>query len=116
MPLAFALVEAENNVNWEWFFHLLRTKVLPTEREICVISDRHQGILNAVEIDIPGHPPLHHRWCMRHFCANFFRACGKKELADDLEIFLLLSLTVVSQTYTTNCLQITSWIKGGKIS
>ena len=22
---------------------------------------------------------------MRHFCANFFRACGKKELADDLK-------------------------------
>ena len=85
VPLAFALVEAENNVNWEWFFHLLRTKVLPIEREICVISDRHQGILNAVEIEILGHPPLHHRWCMRHFCANFFRACGKKELAEDLK-------------------------------
>ncbi|KAE8804079.1 hypothetical protein D1007_20042 [Hordeum vulgare] len=32
MPLAFALVEAENNVNWEWFLHILRTKVLPFER------------------------------------------------------------------------------------
>ena len=85
MPLAFALVEAENNVNWEWFLHILRTKVLPFEREICVISDRHQGILNAVDIVIPGHAPLHHRWCMRHFCANFYRACGSKELADDLQ-------------------------------
>ncbi|KAE8788107.1 hypothetical protein D1007_37892 [Hordeum vulgare] len=83
MPLAFALVEAENNINWEWFLHILRTKVLPFEREICVISDRHQGTLNAVDIVIPGHAPLHHRWCMRHFCANFYRACGSKELADD---------------------------------
>ena len=85
LPLAFALVEAENNHNWEWFFHLLRTKVLPHQREICVISDRHQGILNAVQIDIPGHAPLHHRWCMRHFCSNFYRACGSKELSDDLQ-------------------------------
>ena len=85
LPLAFALVEVENNDNWEWFLHLLRTKVLPAQREICVISDRNQGILNAVEIDIPGHAPLHHRWCMRHFCSNFYRACGLKELADDLQ-------------------------------
>ena len=83
-PLAFDLVEVENNDNWEWFLPLLRTKVLPAEREICVISDRNQGILNAVEIDIPGHAPLHHRWCMKHFCSNFYRACGLKELADDL--------------------------------
>jgi hypothetical protein len=61
VPLAFAFVEAENNNNWEWFFHLLRTKVLPPQREICVISDRHHGILAAVNIEIPGHAPLHHR-------------------------------------------------------
>jgi hypothetical protein len=85
VPLAFALVEAENNDNWEWLFHLLRTKVLLAQREICVISDRHPGILNAVDIDILGHAPLHHRWCMRHFCSNFFRACGSKELLDDLQ-------------------------------
>jgi hypothetical protein len=85
VPLAFALVEVENNDNWEWFFHILTTKVLPTHRETCVISDRHQGILNAVRIDIPDHVPLHHRWCMRHFCANFYRACGSKDLADDFQ-------------------------------
>jgi hypothetical protein len=33
VPLAFALVEVENNDNWEWFFHLLRTKLLPTKRK-----------------------------------------------------------------------------------
>ncbi len=26
---------------------------------------------------------------MRHFCANFYRACGIKELADDLQDFCL---------------------------
>lgn len=59
IPLAFALVEAESNDNWEWFFYLLRTKILTPQRKICVISDRHQGILNAVMVDIPDHAPLH---------------------------------------------------------
>jgi hypothetical protein len=85
LPLAFALVTVENNDNWEWFLHLVRTKVIPPHREVCVISDRHQGILNAVEIDIPGHARLQHRWCMRHFVSNFYRACGNKELSDDLK-------------------------------
>ena len=85
VPLAFALVEVENNDNWEWFFKILRTRVIPVSREVCVISDRHQGILNAVEIDIPGHARVHHRWCMRHFCANFYRACKSKELSNDLQ-------------------------------
>jgi hypothetical protein len=28
---------------------------------------------------------VHHRWCTRHFVSNFYRACGSKELADDLQ-------------------------------
>ena len=83
-PVAFALVSGENNDNWEWFMKHVRTRVFSPSREVCVISDRHQGILNAMEIEIPGHARLHHRWCMRHFVANFYRACRNKELADDL--------------------------------
>ena len=85
VPLAFALVTTENNDNWEWFMNLVRTKCIEAQREVCVISDRHQGILNAVEIEIPGHARVHHRWCMRHFVSNFYRACNSKELSDDLK-------------------------------
>ncbi|KAM0871104.1 hypothetical protein ACQ4PT_039603 [Festuca glaucescens] len=85
LPLAFALVTVENNDNWEWFMHLVRTNVIEPNREVCVISDRHQGILNAVEKEIPGCARVHHRWCMRHFVSNFYRACGNKEHADDLQ-------------------------------
>ena len=84
LPVAFALVSGENNDNWEWFMKHVRTKVFSPSREVCIISDRHQGILNAMEIEIPGYARLHHRWCMRHFVANFYRACKNKELADDL--------------------------------
>ncbi|XP_010236757.1 uncharacterized protein LOC104584247 [Brachypodium distachyon] len=83
-PLAFALVSAENNDNWAWFIGLLRTKVIPPQMEVCVISDHHQGILNAMEVHLAGFAPLHHRWCMRHFVANFYRACKKLELSDYL--------------------------------
>jgi hypothetical protein len=82
VPLAFALVSAENNDNWAWFLNLVRTKIIGPQREVCIISDHHQGILNAVKIDIPGHTRVHHRWCMRHFILNFYRACGNKELSD----------------------------------
>ena len=56
LPLAFAIVSAENNDNWEWFLGLVRTRLVGPDREVCIISDRHQGILNAVEVDIPGYP------------------------------------------------------------
>jgi len=84
LPVAFALVSAENQVNWEWFMWLVRTKIIGPTREVCIISDRHQGILKAVDVDIPGYAKLEHRWCMRHFVSNFYRACKNKDLCKDL--------------------------------
>lgn len=48
VPLAFTLVECENVANWEWFIHLIRVKVIGPDYEVCVISDRHANIMNAV--------------------------------------------------------------------
>ena len=48
VPLAFALVEKENNDSWGWFLRLVRIHVVGPGREVGVISDRHQGILNVV--------------------------------------------------------------------
>jgi hypothetical protein len=36
------------------------------DRYVGVISDRHQGILNAVQEQIPGYTPMHHIWYTRH--------------------------------------------------
>jgi hypothetical protein len=83
LPVAFALVPSEHQDNWEWFMGHVREMVIGA-REVCIISDRHHGILKAVDIVIPGFPKLHHRWCMRHFVANFYRACKSKELSKDL--------------------------------
>jgi transposase-like protein len=80
--MAFALAEGENNSSWSWFMRLLRTQVLGASRTICLISDQHAGILHAVGEDIEGFPSLVHRWCMRHFAANFWRRQRKKEVSD----------------------------------
>ena len=48
VPLAFALVEKENKDSWGWFLRLVHIHVVGPGRTVCVILDRHQGILNAV--------------------------------------------------------------------
>lgn len=41
VPLAFALVEKENNDSWRWFLRLVQIHVVGPGREVDVISDRH---------------------------------------------------------------------------
>jgi hypothetical protein len=79
VPLAFALVERENKDSWGWFMQLVRIHVIGPHREVGVISDRHQGILSAVQEQIPGYAPLHHRWCTRHLAENLLWKDGTKE-------------------------------------
>ena len=71
VPMTFALAEGENVDSWSWIKRLLRVHVLGPSRMICMISDRHVGLLNDVEEHLEGFPPLVHRWCMRHFATNF---------------------------------------------
>jgi transposase-like protein len=71
--LAFALVERENRDSWSWFLRLVRIHVVGPGREVGVISDRHQGILNVVQEQIPGYASMHHRWCTRHLAENLLR-------------------------------------------
>jgi transposase-like protein len=63
VPLAFAIVEKENNGRWGWFLCLVQRVVVGSGREICVISDRHARILNAVREVISNHSHVHHHWC-----------------------------------------------------
>jgi transposase-like protein len=53
--------------------------VLGPRHEICVILDRHAGILNVVSEVIPNHSHVHHRWCTRHFAQNLIKHDGIKE-------------------------------------
>jgi hypothetical protein len=57
---------------------LVQIHVVGPGREVGVISDRHQGILSAVQEQIPGYAPLHHRWCTRHMAQNLLDTDGKR--------------------------------------
>ncbi|EEE54614.1 hypothetical protein OsJ_01853 [Oryza sativa Japonica Group] len=89
LPLAFAFVESENTDSWYWFLKLVKTKVVGMRPNVCLIHDRHAGILRAIE-ELQfgsmerGYPGVwehvQSRWCMRHMGANFFKQFKNKEL------------------------------------
>ena len=71
-PLAFSITEGENIDSWGWFLACIRNRV--TQRtEICVISDRHLGIMAAMSDPHLGWdaPYAYHRICM---CMSSCRA------------------------------------------
>ena len=64
--------KGENIDSWGWFLACIRNRV--TQRTgICVISDRHSGIMAAMSDPHLGWaaPSAYHRICMRHLARNF---------------------------------------------
>ncbi|CAA0817618.1 Unknown protein, partial [Striga hermonthica] len=47
LPLAFCIVDSENNDSYTWFFTKLR-EVLTVREGLCIVSDRHGSIKHAV--------------------------------------------------------------------
>ena len=48
VPIAFAFVESENTESWLWFLSLIKRVVVCEQPNVCVLHDRHKGILSAV--------------------------------------------------------------------
>ncbi|XP_060970083.1 uncharacterized protein LOC133037218 [Cannabis sativa] len=72
-PLAFSVVDSENNNSWQWFF----TKVRETygiREEQCLISDRHESISKAA---CQVFPEITHCYCVYHLLSNL-KATFKK--------------------------------------
>ncbi|XP_052621981.1 uncharacterized protein LOC111915124 [Lactuca sativa] len=82
LPLAFAIVENESYDTWDWFLSHVKNHVVKDREGICLISDRHGGILKAVNEH--GSPWLEprgfHRYCLRHFISNFYDKFRNSEL------------------------------------
>ncbi|XP_073310000.1 uncharacterized protein [Primulina huaijiensis] len=72
LPLAFAIVDEETTDSWKWFLEQLGRHVVRSENGVCLISDRHKGIVRATG-DLPffQSPYGVHRFCLRHVCSNF---------------------------------------------
>lgn len=57
-PIAFAIVEGENNDSWGWFMSCSRARVarawVAQREELCVISDRHKRIITTMNDEYLG--------------------------------------------------------------
>ena len=49
IPLAMAFVEGDNFLSWVWFFRQVKIAIVKDRPNVCVIHDRHAGILKAVK-------------------------------------------------------------------
>lgn len=68
-PIAWAVVEVEDNPNWLWFVQLLKNDLGLEDGSNCtIISDKHRDILNAVHEELP---KAEHRMCARHVLENW---------------------------------------------
>ncbi|CAL5408387.1 unnamed protein product [Camellia sinensis] len=65
-PLAFAIVDAENQDNWMWFLSQL-LKAVGSGRRLTFVSDRQHGLLDALSVVFPN---VHHAYCLNHLKRN----------------------------------------------
>ncbi|KAL0354135.1 UNVERIFIED_CONTAM: hypothetical protein Sangu_0994800 [Sesamum angustifolium] len=72
LPLAFAVVDEETYPSWKWFLQQLSRHIIRGRRGMCLISDRHGGLIKAVR-EGPDFVSPHgvHQYCLRHVCSNF---------------------------------------------
>ncbi|XP_077239191.1 uncharacterized protein LOC143880244 [Tasmannia lanceolata] len=83
-PLAFGVVDEENDENWMWFLSELHNLLdLNTENmpRLTILSDRQKGIVDGVEANFP---TAFHGFCMRHLSESF-----RKEFNNSMLVGLL---------------------------
>ncbi|CAH9111593.1 unnamed protein product [Cuscuta epithymum] len=104
-PLAWAVVDAENGDNWNWFLRLFTQdfRIIDGLRWT-VISDGQKGLCNAIATNMP---QAEHRLCARHVYANW----KKNWKGDELKSFFWMAVQapnhsafdrVVTQMRATN--------------
>ena len=85
--IAFAFVDNENTESWYRFLERLKNHVVVGRSNVCLISDRHPGLLAAIrqlQEGSPFSPPIWpnvvSRWCVRHMAINFYERFKNKDL------------------------------------
>ncbi|XP_031474045.1 uncharacterized protein LOC116246348 [Nymphaea colorata] len=93
-PLAFGVVDEENEESWMWFLSELHNLLeMNTENmpRLTILSDRQKGIVDGVEANFP---TAFHGFCMRHLSESF-----RKEFNNPMLVNLLweaaYALTVI---------------------
>lgn len=76
-PLAFAVVDSENDDSWTWFFEKLE-RIIADSITLTILSDRHQSIYVAKSCVFP---KAHHGACIVHLERNVTARFKSKGLA-----------------------------------
>ncbi|XP_010490047.1 PREDICTED: uncharacterized protein LOC104767762 [Camelina sativa] len=72
-PIAFAVVDSENDASWDWFLRYLKT-IIHDENDLVFVSDRASSIATALSVN---YELAHHGICTFHLQKNLetrFRA------------------------------------------
>ncbi|XP_017245339.2 uncharacterized protein LOC108216998 [Daucus carota subsp. sativus] len=76
-PVAFAVVNSENDGSWDWFFDKIR-HAYGLRGDMTIISDRHESIIKAVS---KVYPEIPYGFCIFHLLSNIkskFKKNSKK--------------------------------------
>lgn len=65
-PIAFGVLDGENDASWIWFLEMLKT-VVRDSSAIVFMTDRNQSIIKAVGMV---YPRAHHGYCVWHLSQN----------------------------------------------
>jgi hypothetical protein len=49
VPLTFVFVESENTESCSWFFRRIKIAIAQGRSNVCILHDRHAGILKAIK-------------------------------------------------------------------
>ncbi|XP_016540835.1 uncharacterized protein LOC107841423 [Capsicum annuum] len=94
LPLAYVVVDYENDSSWEWFFHMFNTAF--GEREgMCIVSNRHDSILKAAALVYPN---VAHCICIYHLWNNI-KGRFKKNQKQLKGIFFTMARTYIKADF-----------------
>ena len=72
-PLAFELLDRENDASWTWFFEMLKS-VIPDSSELVIMSEINQSLIFAIGNVFP---QAYHGHCLWHLMENVkWHACN----------------------------------------
>uniref|UniRef100_A0A1U7YEQ5 Uncharacterized protein LOC104244106 n=1 Tax=Nicotiana sylvestris TaxID=4096 RepID=A0A1U7YEQ5_NICSY len=86
LPLAYGVIDSENDVSWTWFFE--QFKIAYGDREnMCIVSDRKESIIKSLSRVYPDVP---HFACIWHLWNNVYKKF-KKSHAKLSEIYFSMA-------------------------
>ncbi|XP_019236299.1 PREDICTED: protein FAR1-RELATED SEQUENCE 2-like [Nicotiana attenuata] len=106
-PIAFGVVDKENNESYEWYFRELR-KVIGIRNDLMFLSDRHKAIANGIANFFP---ECYHGICIYHLeknlkqrrvrntVINLFQSAARVYLQSEFDDFMSQIAAVDKKTF-----------------